>query len=52
MFKEFVSIAAFVFIVVINSEKHISFPNRFSPRLLIAKEMLDVKSNTISKKKI
>ena len=48
IFKELVSIATFVFIVLINSEKQISLLNRFLPRLLIAKEILEFKSSIIS----
>ena len=49
IFKELEFIAIFVFIVLINSEKHISLSKRLSPISLIAKETLEFKSKTISK---
>ena len=40
-----------VFIVFINSEKQIFLLNKFSPKFLIAKEILEFKSNNKSNKK-
>ena len=48
MFKEFVSIAMLVFIVVINSEKQIFLLNKLSPTFLIAKDIFELMSRMFS----
>lgn len=42
---ELVLIDILLFIVVINSEKHTDFPNKFSPNPLSASDILEFKSN-------
>ena len=49
IFNELVSIDIEVLIVFISSAKQISFLNKFSPRLLIAKDILEFKSKIICK---
>ena len=49
--REFVSMAILVLIVLINSEKQMSFWNKVSPKLRIASEMLEFMSTTNSIKK-
>ena len=47
MSKELVFTDIFEFIKLINSEKHIFFPKRFSPCARIASEILEFKSRKI-----